>query len=94
MTNAEIVQQKYAQELKKAQAQDVALAGVKAISTKFDPTILSFGTFGGRPVIRFGTEADGRPFCFGQGKAERIMLAIDEYGLDAIVDAIKTIAGR
>jgi hypothetical protein len=94
MTHAQIVQQKFAKELERAQAKDAAAEQVKTLATKFDPTVLSVGTFKGHPVISFGTEADGRPFSFGQSKAERIMLAIDKYGAEAVIDAIRTIAGR
>jgi hypothetical protein len=94
MTHVQQIEQEYQAKLRKAQAKDAATANVKALATKFDPTILSVGEFRGHPVIQFGTEADGRPFSFGQSKAERIMLAIDQYGVDAVVGAIKAIAGR
>ena len=94
MTNVERLQAKHADELKRAQSKDAAVSSVNAIATKFDPTILSVGSFRGHPVIQFGTDADGRPFSFGQNKAERILLAVDQYGLDAVMDAIRAIAGR
>ena len=89
MNHVQAVQEKYEQELKRAQAKDAATAALGKLAKSFDPTILSVTTFKGHPVIQFGTENDGRPFSFGQSKAERIMLAID-----AVVDVIRTIAGR
>lgn len=94
MNHVQAVQTRYEQELKRAQAKDAATAALGKLAKSFDPALLSLTTYKGHPIVQFGTDNDGKPFSFGKNKAERICLAIDEYGVDAVVGVLETLAGR
>ena len=95
MNHVQIVEQENQRRLEAAKQKDAAAAQIGKIAKKFDPNIVSFPTYKGHLLIAFGSQCDGdRPFSFGSAKASAIIDAVEKYGVEAVLDAIRAIAGR
>jgi hypothetical protein len=73
---------------KKNSSAAVAVSAIALGSVRLD-------SYNGNPTVVFGTDPNpGRNFSFGRSKACLLLDAIATHGVDAVLDMVRTVAGR